>query len=119
MLRHNTCPFPRGSGGSLIMNLRLALVSVAVVLAPAMALAQAGAAGAPAQAPSTGQCASARPLGNLLEGAVWNGWGVDATNSRFQSEKAAGLRAQDVPRLKLKWAFGFPNANSAFAQPTL
>jgi polyvinyl alcohol dehydrogenase (cytochrome) len=31
----------------------------------------------------------------------------------------AGLSAADVPRLKLKWAFGFPGANRAFAQPAL
>ena len=31
----------------------------------------------------------------------------------------AQLAAQDVPRLKLKWAFGFPGANFAFAQPTV
>jgi polyvinyl alcohol dehydrogenase (cytochrome) len=31
----------------------------------------------------------------------------------------AQLAAQDVPRLKLKWAFGFPGATSAFAQPTI
>jgi polyvinyl alcohol dehydrogenase (cytochrome) len=64
------------------------------------------------------QCA-ARPLGNLLEGPVWNGWGVDATNGRAQTAAAAGLRVEDIPRLKLKWAFGFDRATSAFAQPTL
>ena len=31
----------------------------------------------------------------------------------------AGLAAADVPRLKLKWAFGFPGATFAFAQPTV
>ena len=31
----------------------------------------------------------------------------------------AQLAAEDVPRLKLKWAFGFPGANFAFAQPTV
>jgi polyvinyl alcohol dehydrogenase (cytochrome) len=100
------------------MNLRSVFLSAAAALAPAMALAQAAAPAASAQ-PAAGQCAAARPLGNPLEGAIWNGWGVDATNSRFQNAKAAGLQAQDIPRLKLKWAFGFPNATSAFAQPTL
>ena len=70
----------------------------------------------PAQARA--QCAP-RPLGNPLQGALWNGWGVDATNGRFQNGGAAGLRAQDIPRLKLKWAFGFDKATSAFAQPTV
>ena len=30
----------------------------------------------------------------------------------------AQLAAQDVPRLKLKWTFGFPGASCALAQPT-
>ena len=49
----------------------------------------------------------------------WNGWGVDATQRRFQPADMAGLSAEDVPRLKLKWAFGFPGATRAFAQPTI
>ena len=49
--------------------------------------------------------------------ADWNGWGVDPSNSRFQPNP--GLSAADVPRLKLKWAFGFPGDNSAAAQPTV
>src|SRR5688500_19991533 len=93
------------------------LITAAVLFASAASLAIAQADNA-AQ-PSAGQCTSARPLGNPLQGAVWNGWGVDASNSRFQSAQAAGLRAEDVPKLKLKWAFGFPNASSSFSQPTV
>ena len=48
---------------------------------------------------------------------TWNGWGVDLANTRFQP--ASGLRAEDVPKLKLKWAFGFPNATVVFGQPTI
>jgi polyvinyl alcohol dehydrogenase (cytochrome) len=48
----------------------------------------------------------------------WNGWGVDVTQHRFQSEAMAGLSADDVPRLKLKWAFGYEDSNQAYAQPT-
>lgn len=58
-------------------------------------------------------------LGNPLEGPRWNGWGVDATNGRYQTAEAAGLTAADLPRLKLKWAFGFPNGSSAYGQPTV
>jgi len=36
----------------------------------------------------------------------WNGWGVDTINSRFQPQP--DIAAEDVPKLKLKWAFGFP-----------
>jgi len=44
----------------------------------------------------------------------WNGWGVDARNTRFQPNP--GLSKDDVPRLKLKWAFGFPGDSVAFGQ---
>ena len=64
------------------------------------------------------QCA-AKPLGNPLTGPSWNGWGADPGNSRFQPAAAARLTAEQVPRLKLKWAFGFPNGASAFGQPTV
>jgi polyvinyl alcohol dehydrogenase (cytochrome) len=49
----------------------------------------------------------------------WNGWGVDVTQHRFQPEAMAGLNAADVPRLKLKWAFGYEDANQAYAEPTV
>lgn len=48
-------------------------------------------------------------------GSEWNGWGGDAANTRFQPNP--GLRAEDVPRLTLAWAFGFPKGNSAYGQP--
>ena len=64
------------------------------------------------------RCA-AKPLGDPLAGPGWNGWGADGANSRFQAAAAAGLRAEQVPNLKLKWAFGFPNGSSAYGQPTI
>lgn len=47
----------------------------------------------------------------------WNGWGVDAANTRFQPNP--GLTAAQVPNLKLRWAFGFPGAASAYGQPAV
>ncbi len=64
------------------------------------------------------QCAP-KPLGNPMEGPGWNGWGVDTANSRFQTAAAAGLTATTVPKLALKWAFGFPEGRQAFGQPTV
>jgi polyvinyl alcohol dehydrogenase (cytochrome) len=52
-----------------------------------------------------------------LTGAQWNGWGVDPENTRFQ--KNAGLRPDQLPRLKLRWAFGFPGGASTYSQPTV
>lgn len=50
--------------------------------------------------------------------AAWNGW-ADPANTRFQSAKAAGLTRQTAPKLKLKWAFGFPGVTTAFGTPTV
>lgn len=47
------------------------------------------------------------------------GWGFTLENTRFQSAARAGLSAQDVPELQLKWAFAFPGATRARSQPTL
>ncbi len=49
---------------------------------------------------------------------AWNGW-AEAANTRFQSAKAAGLNKETAPKLKLKWAFGFPNVTTAFGTPTV
>ena len=63
-----------------------------------------------------GQCsAPARKFS--IGDADWNGWGVESGNSRYQPKP--GLAAADVPKLKLKWAFGFPGASVTFGQPTV
>lgn len=61
------------------------------------------------------RCTTSAPLSE--RGPAWNGWGFDLGNSRFQT--APGLTAADVPHLRLKWAFAFPNANSAYGQPSV
>jgi polyvinyl alcohol dehydrogenase (cytochrome) len=50
-------------------------------------------------------------------GSEWNGWGADGGNTRYQ--RTPGLTAADTPKLKLKWAFGFPFGNSAYGQPSI
>lgn len=47
----------------------------------------------------------------------WNGWGNGLRNTRFTAD--GGLTAKDLPKLKLKWAFGFVDVTSARAQPAL
>jgi polyvinyl alcohol dehydrogenase (cytochrome) len=66
---------------------------------------------------SHGRCET--PAKFLMSGPSWNGWGASLKNRREQSRVAAGLNAALVPRLKLKWAFGFPDSTSAWAQPTV
>jgi polyvinyl alcohol dehydrogenase (cytochrome) len=56
---------------------------------------------------------------DALEEPVWNGWGGDLQNTRFQSAKAAGLSRADVPRLRIKWAFGFPGVSASGSQATV
>jgi len=65
------------------------------------------------------QCSSNPPLTDPSTGPTWNGWGVDIANSRFQNTKGAGISADQVPRLKLKWAFGFPNGIDSYGQATI
>lgn len=47
------------------------------------------------------------------------GWGIGRNNSRFIRGEVAQLKPGDVKRLKLKWAFAYPNATRARSQPTL
>ena len=64
--------------------------------------------------------ATNRPAFNSANGATWTGWGGAGTsNARFQDARAAGLTATDVPKLKLKWAFGFPGDLQSNAQATI
>jgi polyvinyl alcohol dehydrogenase (cytochrome) len=65
------------------------------------------------------RCAASAPLGDPQAGPHWIGWGVTPTNSRFQPADQARLSADNVPRLRLKWAFGFPGVSSARSQPTV
>jgi polyvinyl alcohol dehydrogenase (cytochrome) len=49
----------------------------------------------------------------------WNGWSPTFNNTRFQPNDAAGIALGQLPRLKLKWAYGFEGDIIAFAQPTI
>jgi polyvinyl alcohol dehydrogenase (cytochrome) len=74
----------------------------------------------PVTVPQSAFCGSTgTPFRALLTGPSWNGWGADIMNTRFQSGDAAGMTARDVPRLKLKWAFGLPGASSGGTQPVV
>lgn len=49
----------------------------------------------------------------------WNGWGAGLENRRFQTAEAAGMTADDVEGLSLKWAFGFPGVTDTGSQTTV
>jgi polyvinyl alcohol dehydrogenase (cytochrome) len=69
--------------------------------------------------PVTATCADQSGPFNLSNGSQWNGWSPGAGNTRFQPGDQAGLLPEQVPHLRLKWAFGFPNSASARALPTV
>jgi polyvinyl alcohol dehydrogenase (cytochrome) len=64
-------------------------------------------------------CVSRNPM--TAEGVAdkenWNGWGVDIVNSRYQTHTP--ISADNLSRLRLKWAFGVPDASTAYGQPTV
>ena len=52
------------------------------------------------------ECAETRPVpADAFADPYWNGWGGDATQHRFQPAAMAELAEEDVPKLKLAWAF--------------
>ena len=60
-----------------------------------------------------------RDFRDPLQQPRWSGWGSDALQHRFQPAEMALLSADAIPKLKLKWAFGFPDVNRAIAQPAV
>jgi len=62
---------------------------------------------------------AAPPFDKALDGPHWSGWGVDATNDRSQPAAMARLKQDQIPRLKVKWAFGFEGASRILSQPTV
>jgi len=64
-------------------------------------------------------CAANPAMAAPSAGPGWNGWGNNRNNTRFQPRAAAGLSARDLPRLKVKWAFGLPNSTSAYSEPVV
>ena len=69
---------------------------------------------------TAGMCPGRRPpFVNPFAGPSWNGWGATPQNTHFQPADKAGLSAADLPRLRVTWAFGFPDTTSAWAQPAV
>ena len=63
------------------------------------------------------QCTATPAFSGPANTGDWNGWGNGTANTRFA--KDGGLSAKDLPKLKLKWAFGYADVTSARAQPAL
>src|SRR5580704_10321424 len=81
----------------------------------ALGLAALALSGAANIASGNGDCPS--PAGPVALGSVqWNGWGREVDNTRYQPEPA--IRANDVAKLGLKWAYGYQGGTD-FGQPTV
>lgn len=77
--------------------------------------------GGPDPAAAGRRCESSLVLDGAFGRPHWNGWTPDPTHShRFQPAEQAGLAADDLAGLTLRWAFAMPGAASAsWAQPTV
>jgi polyvinyl alcohol dehydrogenase (cytochrome) len=75
--------------------------------------------GSSSRDPNAGRCAKTPHFTTASSTPQWNGWGPTARNTHVVSREVAGLTADDLPKLTLKWAFGFADATSAWAQPTV
>ena len=71
------------------------------------------------EAVETNLCTEQLVMGSPESSPSWNGWGNGPANTRFQPKAQGKLTAADLPRLKLKWAFGYSNVLSARPQPTV
>jgi len=99
----------------VLRNICLGFFALGIVAMARVDVARAQTGDAPKGRCAAGDVAFSDPLGR----PHWNGWGATAAQQRFQSEKEAGLNGGTVPKLQLKWAFGFPGASMAYGQPTV
>jgi polyvinyl alcohol dehydrogenase (cytochrome) len=106
----------------------LALLAVAHIpnLAGAATAGEAYAAGrdfgpitAAPEALETNLCTEQLLMADPAKSPSWNGWGNGPENTRFQPKSQGKLTAKELPRLELKWAFGYSSVLSARPQPTV
>ncbi len=76
--------------------------------------------GTAAPLPAQGRCTAApAALRSRDLETGWNGWGAGTANTRYVPAAAGGVTAPMMPRMKLKWAFGFAGVSSARSQPAV
>jgi len=93
-------------GASLSMAERAAVAQFLTGRAPSTAIVA-----------NTNRCTSPAPTADPTRGPSWMGWGNDGSNSRYVPQP--GLTVADIPKLKLKWAFGFEGITTARVQPAM
>lgn len=69
--------------------------------------------------PESAYCSERGPA-RLDAGSVrWMGYGGNLAGTGFQPADRAGMNASDVPRLRLRWAYGIPDASQVRTKPTV
>jgi len=99
-------------GSSLSDAERAAVAQFLTGRAPAIAAAN-------SMNPNVGRCTTNTPMSDPTKGPSWNGWGNGIANTRYATKDTAGLTAADIPKLKLKWAFGYQDVSAARGQPAV
>ncbi len=69
--------------------------------------------------PASAYCSDRGPAPIDLDAIAWMGYGANLEGTGFQPAEAADLTPADVPRLELRWAFGFPDASEVRTKPTV
>lgn len=64
-------------------------------------------------------CAAREAAFDMAAPPAFTGWGIDERSTHNIPAEVSGLSAANAPRLKLKWAFAFPNALRARSQPAV
>ena len=69
--------------------------------------------------PQSAFCKADRPIMSGTARESWAGWSPAPENTRFQTADSAQLKANEVPKLELKWAYAFAGDVTAFGAPTI
>lgn len=65
------------------------------------------------------RCAAGESTFDMSAPPAFTGWGIDARSTHEIPADVSGLGRANASKLKLKWAFGFPNALRARSQPAI
>ncbi len=68
---------------------------------------------------TNGRCPGKVVQNTRTSGNAWRAWSPAIDNTRFQSSAGAAISASDISKLTLRWALGFADASSAWAQPSV
>lgn len=75
--------------------------------------------GSDRSATALNMCKGAHARFDLNDPPVLAGWGLDPASTHSIPADVSGLNKENVGRLRLKWAFAFPNSARARSHPTL